>query len=58
MDTKAEANETIKLFHSVDSPEDMCDIDRRYIIKKINFMNVIAIVNVKLNGVKYAPHRS
>ena len=56
MDTKAEANETIKLFHFVDSPEDMCDIDRRYIIKKINFMNVIAIVNVKLNGVKYAPH--
>lgn len=58
MDAKAEANETIKLFHSVDSPEDMCDIDRRYIIKKINFMNVIAIANIKLNGVKYAPNPS
>ena len=58
MDAKAEANETIKLFHSVDSPEDMCDIDRRYIIKKINFMNVIAIANIKLNGAKYAPNPS
>ena len=58
MDAKAEANETIKLFHSVDSPEDVCDIDRRYIIKKINFMNVIAIANIKLNGVKYAPNPS
>ena len=58
MDAKAEANETIKLFHSVDSPEDMCDIDRRYIIKKINFMNVIAIANIKLHGVKYAPNPS
>ena len=57
MDAKAEANETIKLFHSVDSPEDMCDIDRRY-IKKINFMNVIAIANIKLNGAKYAPNPS
>lgn len=46
MDTKAEANETIKLFHSVDFPEDMCEIERRYIIKKINFMNVIAIANI------------
>lgn len=45
MDTKAEANETIKLFHSVDFPEDMCEIERRYIIK-INFMNVIAIANI------------